>query len=87
MSSGEATWRNDSAETSATCAISGTSSTSASPVSVGSTPEPPVSVEEIVPPKENTATLGRAIAPPFPGATSLPMLSGTGARFNGTKPV
>src|SRR3712207_7063638 len=54
VSSPDAAWRNETADTSATSAISGTSETSASPVSVGSTPLPPESTEEMVPPSEKT---------------------------------
>ena len=64
-SSPDAAWRNETADTSATSAISGTSETSASPVKVGSTPLPPESTEEIVPPIEKTVTRGSPTAPPY----------------------
>jgi hypothetical protein len=39
--------------------------TRSSPDNDGATPPLPVSVEEMVPPSESTATLGRSISPPL----------------------
>jgi hypothetical protein len=69
FSSEPGTCLKDVAETSATFAISGTSSTRSSPDNDGATPPLPVSVEEMVPPSEIMVTAGRVIEPPYCPAT------------------
>src|ERR671920_176906 len=69
FSSEPGTCLRDVAETSATFAISGTSSTRSSPDNDGATPPLPVAVEEMVPPNEIMVTAGRVIEPPYCPAT------------------